>query len=1016
MATILNLHDPGNVQYVAGGVNDAGGYYVEWAGNIANPSGIDQGVFRDPSDGARWGNVDTIGVPHLPLAMPCDSNGWRHLYGPAVGGGIHTHATLLYIQALDTSLEADRNTGEGRGFGSNYYQGIGSPMSIASAVNATGTTDESTGEDSVWDHEWDSILGSDDGWQIVRVGHTQEAPLDEGGGGHAHFGPINDFLENAGPWDIYNDEIARALLQQNHPLIFKSASGPIGSQYGAWHTEGPYGVGLARPTHEYPGQTLHGHRFGPFFVDDDKTTLIRSDIIDDTGVEVSHWNIPQQVVYAHRDTAPGVHFGRRDFVGLIKCTEDHDGQPHGSPGVSLDNSILQAISPTQVIVPVNAAATSQGGLHPELIFYGGDLQGVQGYADVSTSVGTSTATITEIHITDPGASVVAIEKEEQNIVPPEVILSTPNDSTLFEGFAAAVEISTSPEDINAAYDHLDLAVTTEELNADLCAQLGGADPLAQSFLVSSINSEGKGIFVSSVDICFANKAPNLSPYKDPVMVQLRPCTNGGQPSRDLVMDSFEREATVSKTWEEIETYNGIVPEGENFAGGTGIPNFESNFTNFRFPVPVYLQPDTYYAIVVLSNDPAYEVWINDITQNLVVDGELTGTLPEGGATTSESGRVNHGGTLFKSQNGFTWTENQSQDMMFRINRCHFLHTSGTADVHVHNDMSGDYDYDRAEVSTNPGIGTLLPGEGITTIAKEYYTRNLGAVEHHHSDFVENAVNDMPTRRRFRNGQTNGDLKISTTLTTSDNQISPVIDIGQWKLVSYKNLINNGEFQNGSHPANNLITVTDGGSGFVVGEKIAVSGGGGTGAELEVIAAPSNIITEIGFSNMGSGYYKKATVASTGGAIGTGAVITIDGEEGPDGGNAKFRYITKGVNLAAGMDATGLKVFLAAKRPVGSRIYVYYKVKSNLDGAGGGIEGKSWNVMRQVLPDTNYSSDSFMEFEFDTGGDDIVYDSLDSDGNRSTYDTFNVFKIKLVAHAETFTGVPVIKDFRAIAVT
>jgi hypothetical protein len=58
----------------------------------------------------------------------------------------------------------------------------------------------------------------------------------------------------------------------------------------------------------------------------------------------------------------------------------------------------------------------------------------------------------------------------------------------------------------------------------------------------------------------------------------------------------------------------------------------------------------------------------------------------------------------------------------------------------------------------------------------------------------------------------------------------------------------------------------------------------------------------------------------------------------------------------------------------------------------------------------------VEFEFDTGGDDIVYESTDSVGQISTYDTFNMFKIKLVGHSDSSVSVPVIQDVRAIAVT
>lgn len=924
------------------------------------------------SPAASWGNVDNIGTPSLPLAMPCDSNGWRHLYGTRSPG---RQATLLYVQAYsayDSTL----------GHGSNYIKGIGSPLSASDAWNALKSSPFSG--DS-------SILDRADDWVIHRRGHTQGAPLDHGGGGHAH-SAIGQAVAHC-----FNDEIARSLLQENHPMVWMNGDGTVG-------TEGPFGVGLERPTHEYPNQELNGHRFGPFFVDNTMSTTRV-----DNGV--SHWNAVQQVIYATRGEGTAT---PRNFIGLIRCTEDHD---HGSPEVS--TFFIQDIPDTSVIVPVNADATARGGYNPELIFYGGDVHGVQGYANVNSS-----GTITDITITDPGGSVVAVEKEEKNIIPPEVLLSTPNDSTLFEGFYANVEISTSPEDIQAAYEHLDLAVTNEELNAFFAAQHGHT--LAQSFLITDNETVGQGIFVSSVDICFFSKPSEFSSAtKEPVIVQLRPCTNSGLPSRDLVMDCFGRPAEATMQWDDIIPRNGTHID----QGGNGFPDFDNNFTKFTFPVPVFLQPDTYYAIVVMSNDSAYQIWINDIKNQLLVDGERAGTLAEGGQTTSESGRVNHGGSLFKSQNGFTWSEDQNQDMMFRINRCSFKNNSdhgggpGTVDVHLGNDLASNFDYDRLDLNLNPGFGTLIPNLDVTQISKTYHTKNTVGTEQQHYDFVENVVMNMPERKRLSSGQAHGDFKVSCSLTTTDKTISPVIDISQWQLIAYKNFINNGGFQNGDLSANNLINFApDGtGTGFSQNDLIAVSGGGGSGAELivESVGAGGKI-TSLGFNNVGSGYYKKATVNTGSHTVGSeasiGAVITLDGEEGPGGGNAKFRYITKAVNLAKGMDATGLKVFLTARRPEGTKIYVYYKVRSNLDSSPGVLEDKNWTVMRQILPDTDYGSESFMEFEFDTGGDDIVYDSVDSDGNRSTYDSFNIFKMKIVAHAENSWSVPVIKDFRAIAVT
>jgi hypothetical protein len=905
-----------------------------------------------------WGSVDNIGDFNLSLAMPCDTRGWRHLYGPRFAGPA---ATLLYVDVYNGSGSL--------GFGDPYTAGTGSPLSAEDAWNALSN----------------GILDPDEGWQIISVGHDV--------GSHTSGSPHSHGAIGTAVTDVYNDEIARQLLQENHPLIFKNSDGSYG-------TGGPSSRGLANPTHSYSNQTEGGYRFGPFYVDNDHTTLRRTD----NGVE--HWNLVQRVIYATRQNLPSQ---TRNFLGLIRCQENHE---HGSPSVSQD--FLQGIPASELIIPVNAGASATGGYNPELIFYGGDLHGVQGYADVTNGQ------VTNITITDPGASAVPLvpktpSGQPRDLIPPEVILSTPSDSgnDLFEGFDASVNMSTAPADIQAAYSNLNLAATDQELQAAFCSVLGGVDPLAQTFLVSNIGAGVHGIFVSSVDVCFSSK-PTGTMERDDVVLQLRPCTAGGLPQRKAVLDCFGEPAEARKSWDDVTTRNGIMPA----QGGTGMPRFDEtgSFTKFTFPRPIYLAPDTYYAIVVMSNDPAYKLWVNDVTSRLLVDGELAGTVSDSGATTSESGRSNHGGTLFKSQNGFTWTEDQNKDMMFRINRCNFKNTSGSVDVHLGNSLASEINYDQLYLNMNHGTGTLIPNEAATQIAKTHTMRAdsggatsvLGT-----TNIPTNITHNMSERMELRASQTTGDLKVSTTLTTTDTAVSPVIDVSEWQCILNKNFINNGELSDG------LIKIPVGGtgSGFSVNDTLTVSGGGGNGAIVTVTGETGGAITSATFSETGSGYYKKAIVNSAASdGSGTGAEIEIDGEEGPSGGNAKFRYITKPVVLAQGMDASGLKLFLTAKTPVGAKLYAYYKVMSNEDGDGEGISDKSWRVMRQKSPDSSYSSEAFGEFEFDTEGDDITYSTTNEDGTISHYDSFNSFAIKIVGHASDTTKPPIVHDLRAIAVT
>ncbi|WNL51043.1 hypothetical protein SCREM2_gp124 [Synechococcus phage S-CREM2] len=82
-------------------------------------------------------------------------------------------------------------------------------------------------------------------------------------------------------------------------------------------------------------------------------------------------------------------------------------------------------------------------------------------------------------------------------------------------------------------------------------------------------------------------------------------------------------------------------------------------TRFRFKNPVYLMAGEYYAFVIKSpNSLKYTMYTAKMGQNII-------------GTNRRLTQVIQSGSLFKSQNGGLWTEDQTQDVTFRINRCKF---------------------------------------------------------------------------------------------------------------------------------------------------------------------------------------------------------------------------------------------------------------------------------------------------------------------------------------------------------
>ena len=168
------------------------------------------------------------------------------------------------------------------------------------------------------------------------------------------------------------------------------------------------------------------------------------------------------------------------------------------------------------------------------------------------------------------------------------------------------------------------------------------DPIAQSFYVGEEN----GIFLTSCDIFFETKDDSV-----PVAVQIRPLI-AGVPSQ-IVVPFAE---VVLEPDQILTSSDGSIP------------------TKVVFPSPVYLDGPknlnirsaevgsniaSEYAIVILSSSPNYRVFVSELGQNDILTGSrisLQYTL----------------GSLFKSQNGNTWSPSQLEDLKYNLYRADFV--------------------------------------------------------------------------------------------------------------------------------------------------------------------------------------------------------------------------------------------------------------------------------------------------------------------------------------------------------
>jgi hypothetical protein len=270
------------------------------------------------------------------------------------------------------------------------------------------------------------------------------------------------------------------------------------------------------------------------------------------------------------------------------------------------------------------------------------------------------------------------------------------------------------------------------------------DPLAQTFIVSS-TTHPNGVYLSSVDLFFATKDTAV-----PVFVQLRPTVNG-YPSSSTVIP-------LSEVYKNPSDVN--VPLPQNIYDGIG-PS-----TNFAFEGPVYLAPGE-YALIVGSSSNKYNTYAAEVGQNVL-------------NTTTKITAQPHLGSLFKSQNASTWTPSQSEDLCFQLNQCVF--ERGTVSFTLQSqapDSALDFDLTKAitqelnfgtSTSTNYEIKTKIKSTGAFT---DFTPISLGS----NFEFAERMTTSVA-----------GDIVTRVTMTNTDQNVSPAVDLERVSSILVKNRI------------------------------------------------------------------------------------------------------------------------------------------------------------------------------------------------------------------------------------
>jgi len=258
------------------------------------------------------------------------------------------------------------------------------------------------------------------------------------------------------------------------------------------------------------------------------------------------------------------------------------------------------------------------------------------------------------------------------------------------------------------------------------------DPIAQSFVVTK---QG-GVFLDSVDVYFKTKDSTL-----PVTVSI------------------------------VEMENGIPTQSEvPFSSATLLPanvsisTTSATATNFKFSAPVFLNQDVEYAVVIMSNSNAYELFYAELGGIDLITGAAVAKQPDTGV-------------MFKSQNASTWTEDQNADLKYRLHECVFV-ASGNLQT-INNDFTPISPTMKMTAFT-PNVDNLVLDK--TGIAWSFDTLSQAGILF--DDGVDVEFNQVES---FDYATNTTPMAINAALTTSAANLSPVIDLDRHGIVVTENL-------------------------------------------------------------------------------------------------------------------------------------------------------------------------------------------------------------------------------------
>lgn len=513
------------------------------------------------------------------------------------------------------------------------------------------------------------------------------------------------------------------------------------------------------------------------------------------------------------------------------------------------------------------------------------------------------------------------------------------------------------------------------------------DPVAQSFVVE----RASGAFITSVDLFFQSKSSTV-----PLQVQIREMENGLPTSR-IVPGA--------------EVF--VLPASVNVSNNPDFTN-AAHRTRATFRAPVYLEGFVEYALVVLAESVDYNIWTAATTEFVV------------GSTTQRIMKQPSLGSFFKSQNGSTWTPDQSRDMMFGINRAVFSTSESTAVFE--NDQLPRVKLETdpievLEVGASPDVRVYQPNHGMVvggtaTLSGLTATRGLttGQLNTGHTVVDVESLDTyiiQPAGTSTTEGRGGGSAayaKRSLSFSVAFPNINELVlpnTRARWE----------AQFTSGASPMGDEAAFIKSGTWVPLFENSNMFF-----SATQMVADDINEAANVGEKSLSVRAILKSdddfvspvidlsrlSLTLVGNRIDNPAAAPADGvnvpaiyvaETDPSEGSAVAKHLTVPVTLTT--PAIGLKVLFAANRPADSFIDLYYRTLPT--GSGGDITQEAW-VLAGIdeATTTDENPDIFREY---------VY-TIPNDG--TDLDSFDTYQFKIVFRSRSTAKVPRIRDIRGIA--